>query len=343
MKQACGEQAPAHICEAAATALFCDADIVVTENSGWYPFYEEFERLGILLGSPQVMLRQSEIFVRGHDEPWAFADPMFDAPWGTFYFFAESHTLLAGQKFLDACHKKGVDGQVQEIGRSLVYNRVPNILFTRDRLLFYEMQQAAAKRAKWQRQKFQFETGYHLNFYYILLYGAFDHLAAMLNGLLGLGLAVRDVTATGKVFLTELKKIAPELHATFTDNKTVDFIERIASLRHSSAHRSQIMPGPVYENPDHEPTAAELDEEIRAKGLDKELQYFPAGTVRDAIRESIRFKLKISKYKILIEDAVYVETKNFKGFINPMIDTEWNFSKFYAFFTEVLSAATKRI
>jgi len=89
MKQACGEQAPAHICEAAATALFCDADIVVTENSGWYPFYEEFERLGILLGSPQVMLRQSEIFVRGHDEPWVFADPMFDAPWGTFYFFAK--------------------------------------------------------------------------------------------------------------------------------------------------------------------------------------------------------------------------------------------------------------
>lgn len=244
---------------------------------------------------------------------------------------------------MDACHKKGVDGQVQEIGRSLVYNRVPNILFTRDRLLFYEMQQAAAKRAKWQRQKFQFEAGYHLNFYYILLYGAFDHLAVMLNGLLGLGLAVRDVTATGKVFLTELKKIAPELHATFTDNKTVDFIERIASLRHSSAHRSQIMPGPVYEKPDHEPTAAELDEEIRAKGLDKELQYFPAGPVRDAIRESIRFKLKISKYKMLIEDAVYVETKNFKGFINPMIDTEWNFSKFYAFFTEVLSAATKRI
>ncbi len=343
MKQAFGEQVPGQMCESAATALFCDADMVVTENSDWYPFYEEFEKLGILLGSPQVMLRQSEIFVRGHDEPWAFTDPMFDAPWGTFYFFAENHILLAGQKFLDACHKKGVDGQVQEIGRSLVYNRVPNILFTRDRLLFYEMQQAAAKRAKWQRQKFQFEVGYHLNFYYILLYGAFDHLAVMLNGLLGLGLAVRDVTATGKAFLTELQKKAPELHAMFTAPNTIDFIERIASVRHSSAHRSQVMPAPIYEKPDHEPTAAELDEEISAKGLDIELQFFPAGPVRDAIRESIRFRLKVSKYKILIEDAVYIETKKFKGFINPLIDTEWNFSKFYAFFSEVLSAATKRI
>src|SRR6267143_60222 len=37
----------------------------------------------------------------------------------------QNNMLLAGQKFLDACHKKGVDGQVQEIGRSLVYNRVP--------------------------------------------------------------------------------------------------------------------------------------------------------------------------------------------------------------------------
>jgi len=205
------------------------------------------------------------------------------------------------------------------------------------------MQQAAARRAKWQRQKFQFEVGYHLNFYYILLYGAFDHLAVMLNGLLGLGLAVRDVTATGKAFLTELQEKAPELYAIFTAPKTVEFIERIASVRHSSAHRSQVMPAPIYEKPDHEPTGAELDEETRAKGFDIELQFFPAGPVRDAIRESIRFKLKVSKYKILIEDAVYIETKKFKGFINPLIDTEWNFSKFYAFFSEVLSAATKRI
>src|SRR5258708_30397432 len=55
MTRAFGEQAPTQMCEAAATALICDADMVVTENSDWYPYYEEFARLGVLLGSPQVM------------------------------------------------------------------------------------------------------------------------------------------------------------------------------------------------------------------------------------------------------------------------------------------------
>ena len=214
-----------------------------------------------------MILPQTEIFVRGHDIPWAFNSPMFDAPWGPFYFFGENNTLMPGQVFLDKCNRKGIDAQVQEIGRSLVYNRIPNILYTRDRLLFYEMQQAAAKRAKWTRQKFQFEVGYHLNFYYVLLYGAFDHLAVMLNGVLGLGLAVRDVAAKNNAFLSELQKKAPELNALFTNAKTVDFIERIGSLRHATAHRSQIMPGPIYEKPDHEPTAAELDNRDYGEGL----------------------------------------------------------------------------
>ena len=77
--------------------------------------------------------------------------------------------------------------------------------------------------------------------------------------------------------------------------------------------------------------------------MDRDIQFFPPGPVREAIRENLRFRLKIEKHKILIEDAVYIEGKNFQGFINPLLDTEWNFSRFYAFYSEVLSAAVKRI
>jgi hypothetical protein len=344
IKQIFGQQTlPAGMLDAVATALSCDADMVVTENAEWYPFYEEFEKLNVLLGSPDVILRQSEIFVCGHDIPWSFNDPMFDAPWGPFYFFAEHRTMSPGQRFLDVCHKKGVDKDTQEVGRSLVYNRIPNMLFTRDRLLFYSMQQAAARRANWKRQKFQFEVGYHLNFYYVLLYGGFDHLAVLLNGALRLGLAVRDVTATGERFLKELKNKSPDLHKIFTDPELVDFIERIGSLRHSSAHRSQIMPAPLYESPDHEPTDQELDAEIHTKGMDAMFRYFPAGPIRDSIRENLRFTVRMSKYKVIFEDAVFLDTKKKKGFINPLLDTEWNFSKFYAFFSSVLDAASKLV
>lgn len=338
-----GEGAPAGICEAAATAAICDADMVVTDNPDWFPFYGEFEKRNTVLGNPSVLLRQCEIYARGHDITWSFNDPMFDSPWATFYFFAEHQALNTGMAFLEACHKKGIDAGVREIGRSLIYNRLPNILFTRDRLLFYEMQQRAAKRANWKRQKFQFEVTYHLNFYYVLLFGGFDHLAVLLNGVLNLGLGERDVAATGKLFLKLLQGKSPKLHAMFTDPDMESFIERIASLRHLSAHRGQIAPAQVYEKPDQEPTVEELDEEIRAKGLDADLALVPVGPVRDAFRENIRFTLKLSKYKLVLEDAVILDGKKQKGFINPLADTEWNFSKFYSFLERVLSACTKEL
>lgn len=337
------ETAPSGIQQAASTALACDADMVITENSDWYPYYKEFEDLHILLGSFEVIPRQAEIFALGWDIPWSFRSPVLHLPWGLFYFFAESDTLRKGQAFLNRCYNARIAPEVQEIGRSLVFNRIPNILFTRDRLLFYDMQQAAAKRKLWKRQKFQFEVGYFLNFYYVLLFGAFDHLAALANGILNLGLKAQDVGASKEVFLKKLRVGAPEIHTLFTSTDTADFIERIASLRHSSAHRDQIMPGPIYERPESEPSIAELDEEIREKGLDSGLEFFPPGPTRDGFKEMIRFHLRISKWKVVLEDAVFLNTKKIKGVINPLIDTEWNFSKFYAFFSGVLGSLEDRL
>jgi hypothetical protein len=99
----------------------------------------------------------------------------------------------------------------------------------------------------------------------------------------------------------------------------------------------------VYESPAHEPTIEELDAEITAKGLDAQLQFFPAGAVRDAFRDNIRYTLRLSKYKLVLEDMVIVDGKTVKGLINPLADTEYNFSKFHAFLDKVLNACTKEL
>ena len=76
----------------------------------------------------------------------------------------EQRTLAVGIDFLYEASKKKVNAEAQETGRSLVHNRLSNICFTRDRLLFYGVQKMAALRAKWKRQDFAFETSYYLNF-----------------------------------------------------------------------------------------------------------------------------------------------------------------------------------
>jgi len=140
-----------------------------------------------------------------------------------------------------------------------------------------------------------------------------------------------------------LEEKAPELYGIFKDPDTQEFIERIATLRHLSAHRGQIAPAQVYEKPDHEPTVEELDAEIKEKGLDDTLRFFPEGPIRESFREQIRFTVKLTKYKLVLEDVVLLDGKTVKGFINPLIDTEYNFSKFHGFLAMVLNACAKRL
>jgi hypothetical protein len=204
-----GEQPDKDLQAIAATALACDADCIVTDVGKWFPWAEEFEKTGILLTSPDFLLRYAEIFVRGHDLPWAFAYKVWFEPWMAFYQMAEEWTFAPGLQFLKVCQAKKASSDSVEIGRSLIYNRLDQLCFTRDRLLFYEMQQAAARRVQWKRQRFSAEIAYYLNFYYLLLYGAFDHAAVLVNSLLNLGVDPKRASARNPEFLKLLNTRAP--------------------------------------------------------------------------------------------------------------------------------------
>jgi hypothetical protein len=288
----------------AATALACDADCVVTDVREWLPYAEEFEKLGVLLTSPDFLLRCAEIFVRGHDLPWAFGYKVWFESWTAFYQLSEEWTFAPGLRFLKLCQERKASNDSVEIGRSLIYNRLDHLCFTRDRLLFYEMQQAAAKRAQWKRQRFSAEIAYYLNFYYLLLHGAFDHAAVLVNGLLKLGANVRRVSARNPEFLKLLNARAPGVHAVFQNATHSAFINRVATVRHVAAHRGVIAPTKVLQKPDIEPTIEELDEDIRKAGLDWISARFPVGPARDQFREMLRSNARMARYEheTLMED-----------------------------------------
>lgn len=330
---------PPELLDAAATGLSVDADVVVVANIEWFPYVLEFDKLDMLLADCGIVQRQCEIFVRGHDVPWSFDHMVWNGPWTSFYQLTEMRTGLA---FLERC-QKSTDAETFDAARMLIHNRLPNLCFTRDRLLFYGMQQSAARRAQWERQEFLFEAAYYLNFYYMLIHGGFDHLAVVLNGALSLGVAPRDVGATYESFLTPLSLKGAEIHALFTSPDFMVFQERIAALRHFAAHRGSIMPGTMYETPEQEPTLQQLDEEIARQGRDDFLRFIPRGPLQDAFRETLRFKVRLSKYKKAAEGVVFLEIKGKKYLIKPMNDIEWNFSKFHKFMTKVLNTALDRL
>ena len=243
-----------------ATALDNDADCVVVNDPAMLAYVDDFGKAGVLLTSPDFLHRYAETFVRGHDIPWAFAHKVWFEPWMSFYQLSEQWTFRSGMDFLNLCQSKGASRDSVELCRSLTLNRLGDLCFTRDRLCFYEMQQAAAKRARWKRQRFSAETAYYLNFYYLLLYGTFDHAATLVNALFSLGVKERQVTARNPEFLKALaSQRLSGIQAIFEKPAHVDFIRRVAAIRHTAAHRGVLTPTKVVQDLDHPPTNDELD------------------------------------------------------------------------------------
>jgi hypothetical protein len=163
------------------------------------------------------------------------------------------------------------------------------------------------------------------------------------NGSLGLGLPAKNVGATYAGFLESLEVAAPEIHALFTEPHLVEFLERVAALRHFAAHRGSIAPGKIYEKLDPEPSAAELDAEIAKQGLDDFLRVVPPGPVREGFRATLRQKMLISLSKLLAEGIVFLQVKGKWSYIRPMSDIEWNFERYHRFMVAVLNALKARV
>ena len=331
---------------AAQTALTCDGDALVVSNPEWLPYAEELDDLGLLLTDTSFLKYYCEIFVRGHEVPWAFARKIWGQTWNGFYHMTEQRTLGVGLDFLYEAQKKKVNAEAQETGRSLIYNRLPNICFTRDRLLFYEIQKMAAQRAKWKRQEFAFEISYYLNFYYPLIYGGFDHIALLVNQCLQLGIAEKSVGATYQGFLDALKAKNPALHAIFNDPKVVEFIQRVGYLRNYASHRGSLAPAKLLEKPDKELTDNEVDTMIAEAGMDDMVMYMPPGEMRESFRQAIRFNFRMAHYEKegkVVDGVVPIVIGGKSGFIRPANDTEWNFQKFLQFLNRVLVELKKSL
>jgi hypothetical protein len=329
---------PPELADAVCSALAVDADCLVVNNLEWLPFIEDVEKLFVFLTDYSFLLPYSEIFVRGHDVPWAFGYQSWGLTWTAFYQLAERRTFALPLDLLHQAYQKKAPSDAQETGRSLVYNRLGNLCFTRDRLHFFEIQRLASGRSGWKRQKFAFEIAYYLNFNYLLIYGAFDHAALFVSQLLKLGLPPRQVGATYKGFLDLLKSKSASLYSVFTTGTNKEFIDRIGALRHFAAHRGSLMPTNVVKALDREPTPEELDADIRAQGLEEILLMLPSGKAREGYREMLRTNARMARYEkeTLLEDVVLIELDGKHGFIRPHSDTAWNFEQLMAFLTDVL-------
>lgn len=332
------------LADAIAVALRIDADCIVVPRD-LLPYIQTVEEhYHLALVDPSFLLRHVEIFVRGFEVPWSFSRPIAYQTFSTFYQLSEAaETFQRGFELMNVLATSKQHQDTIEAGRTLIFNRIANLCFTRDRLQFFAQQKDAALRRNAKRQQFAFEIGYYLNFYYLLLYGAFDHAALLVKGVCNLGLKDREVGASYKGFLEALQQRSVALHVIFTKPSTVELLERFGALRHYAAHRGSIAPTRVVEAPDKDLTDAEVDAAIKKDPRNDWIFEIPDGPQRAAFLQMMRFNTKSEIYeeKTLDRDVVSIEIQGKKYLLHPLLDTTWNFRRAVSFLHEVFAECNR--
>lgn len=267
--------------------------------------------------------RECEVFCRGHDAPWSFAVEAWGLPFQGLYSLSEPPRELLALR--EAAVGKALDGDTLDLLRSLAMNRIPAILFTRDRLLFHLQQQRWALRNGIRKGSPQFHLDYHLNHLYLLLWGGMEHMSWIVNGTLGLGVQDHEHWKVGvakDAFLGLIRATAPSVHAAFTDEAFVAWRKIIAYARHQAAHRGTTVSSQLYFSDGPAPSTADLDAMVEADPEWRDLVATLGESLAEESRDVFRLRARTSKLREAPERVIKVKIGGDMGLVTPLLNVE---------------------
>ena len=110
-------------------------------------------------------------------------------------------------------------------------------------------------------------TGYHVNAFYLQIWGMLDHLAKIISAIYELDISEIGSGFSSKKFKTKLKTKQPELHSTIYTSKTEAWINTLAQIRHQAAHNYIHLPTDIVrDTPDSKKTDHEISEILKTSG-----------------------------------------------------------------------------
>ncbi len=161
---------------------------------------------------------------------------------------------------------------------------------------------------------------FYLNWLYLLMWGALDHLCLLLNGVHSYGFK-ESQCGLYKSFREVMKRRHPDL-ASFLDTEDIArFLMVLSDLRNAAAHRIIPMPTSVLQ----ETEASSVSDEVLRPAIEQELDEDLPG-IAPSLRESfIAFRIqqrRIQQMRRLAESVVFVRKENGGYFYEPYISAD---------------------
>jgi hypothetical protein len=228
------------------------------------------DEVGLVSADFGSAMHAVEIHMRGFDLPWSFEAGLKNMPWSNFYLLGERSTFEHLLTEHGASRAAGDD--VYDVMRSLVYDALPALCRSRDRLEFYRQQDRWAQRQQLKRQNFAVEYAIYLNHFYLTYYAAVDQITALVVHRYKMPVPERHIGATYRAFRIARKAVRAVDRA--FSNKAFREMYRLPTLiRHHAAHRGPVKPADVYFS-DGEFTNEQIEEAMGKHGLLESVQFF---------------------------------------------------------------------
>lgn len=316
-----------------------DFDLIVTEDKSNSSLLEKIDKNFVtdLKGAFNFI----EIFLRGNDIPWSFSFPMYNMHWSAFYNTASEIGQKATQK-INLIESKISDKDIKIILRNLLLNKIGELLFTRDRILFYKQQRTYSKRAGLKNQDYSFELAYYLSFYYILISGMLDQSARILNNALEINFKQKlKIKYSNKDFVEAIKNKDKNISIIF--NQTfIDWDEFLRVKRNFIAHEGSVSLSPLVKEPKKPLTDNEIERRVEAKADWDIMRFILNEEQIEEEKKLARHLIYIDSLEVVVDDIMYISHTNLKTkgketlLIKPLLAFEEDFETFIEYLFRIM-------
>lgn len=314
-----------------------DADIVVSDSSITDSEEQKEENFRLYSSNIEEAKLRTEIFVRGHEIPWAFDEPLWHMPWGSFYTMCDYYGKEAWSSYSSMMGVAVLKASTNEVLRSLLLNRFSYICHSRDKLLFYMLQRSYAKRNEFKRQDYRFEAGFHLTYYYLLIWGGIDQLSIIINDLLELGSKGISVSIAKEEFRKKVLSKNRKIGDVLVKEKYLEWFVHLMKIRHFVAHKGVIILQDLLEEPEAEPSKEEIELEAKKHPYYvRTIKNLRSERLRESYLNILKEQIRVSKFKRISDEATILNIKGKNYTFYPLKEVELNFNIFRDLVTELL-------
>jgi len=301
------------------------ADGVITASEllidGQYSIYQhEFVRIVPLDEFADLI----EVCAHGHSIFWSASNHSLAFNADVFYTLAHRKNSRLANWFNNIQGRIANDVLKEQL-RGAFLNRYPFILYSRDMIRFYQLEKDYQSRRDL-LNRFSIPLGYYVNAFYLFLWGMLEQLTLIAKYAKGLKIDERECGIKSVNFWKELSAKDPALEGFLAKTSVHNWLDAMADMRHTAAHKIIPMPTRVLAHTDD---SKKSDEEIFAiiKEEDPDsllLNSSVSPNVLAWIQQQAIFDWRLDKMKSLMEHTVFIKGKSGEYFRSPVISVDYD-------------------